>query len=105
GAERGRNITTTDPTRRGNFAELQLESLPLGALTDMRTFDELAFLLPGVAPPPYTPGVRGPGVGFGIGTAGEFSVHGMRARSNNFPVDGSANTDPYVDVRRQRFVA
>ena len=105
GAERGRDITTTDPTRRGNFAELPLESLPLGGLTDMRTFDELAFLLPGVAPPPYTPGVRGPGIGFGIGTAGEFSVNGMRARSNNFTVDGSDNNDPDVGVRRQGFIA
>src|SRR5262249_41395102 len=103
--ERGRDITTTDATRRGNFAELQLESLPLGGLTDMRTFDQLAFLLPGVAPPPYTPGVRGPGVGFGIGTAGEFSVNGMRARSNNFTVDGSDNNDPDVGVRRQGFTA
>ncbi len=98
-------ITTTDPTRRGNFVEIQLESLPLGGLSDMRTFDELAFLLPGVSPPPYTPGVRGPGVGFGIGTAGEFSVNGMRARSNNFTVDGSDNNDPDVGVRRQGFVA
>jgi hypothetical protein len=103
--ERGRDITTTDATRRGNFAELQLESLPLGGSTDMRTFDQLAFLLPGVAPPPYTPGVRGPGIGFGIGTAGEFSVNGMRARSNNFTVDGSDNNDPDVGVRRQGFVA
>jgi hypothetical protein len=98
-------ITTTDATRRGNFVGFQLESLPLGGLTDMRTFDELAFLLPGVSPPPYTPGVRGPGVGFGIGTAGEFSVNGMRARSNNFTVDGSDNNDPDVGVRRQGFVA
>src|SRR5262249_9636579 len=90
---------------RCKFAELQLESLPLGGLTDMRTFDQLAFLLPGVAPPPYTPGVRGPGVGYGIGTAGEFSVNGMRARSNNFTVDGSDNNDPDVGVRRQGFVS
>jgi hypothetical protein len=105
GADRVPGITTTDPTRRGNFVETQLESLPLGGLSDMRTFDELAFLLPGVSPPPYTPGVRGPGVGFGIGTAGEFSVNGMRARSNNFTVDGSDNNDPDVGVRRQGFVA
>jgi hypothetical protein len=105
GSEGVPSITTTDATRRGNFIGLQLESLPLGGLTDMRTFDELAFLLPGVSPPPYTPGVRGPGVGFGIGTAGEFSVNGMRARSNNFTVDGSDNNDPDVGVRRQGFVA
>jgi hypothetical protein len=98
-------INTTDSARRGNFTERQIESLPLGGTTDMRTFDEYALLLPGVAPPPYTPGVRGPGVGFGIGTAGQFAVNGMRARSNNFTVDGSDNNDPDVGVRRQGFVA
>src|SRR5262249_11202692 len=76
-----------------------------GGDSAMRSFDEYAFLTPGVAPPPYTPGVRGPGVGFGIGTAGEFSVNGMRARSNNFTIDGSDNNDPDVGVRRQGFVA
>jgi len=105
GSETVPAITTTDATRRGNFIELQLESLPLGGISDMRSFDELALLLPGVSPPPYTPGVRGPGVGFGIGTAGEFSVNGARARSNNFTVDGSDNNDPDVGVRRQGFVA
>src|SRR5215470_7433615 len=49
--------------------------------------------------------MRGPGVGFGIGTAGEFSVNGARARSNNFTIDGSDNNDPDVGVRRQGFVA
>jgi hypothetical protein len=98
-------INTTDSTRRGNFTSDQIQSLPLGGQTDMRTFDELASLLPGVSPPPYTPGVRGPGVGFGIGTAGEFSVNGSRARSNNFTVDGSDDNDPDVGVRRQGFVA
>ncbi|HEY6333166.1 MAG TPA: hypothetical protein VI756_27835, partial [Blastocatellia bacterium] len=103
--ETGPGTDTTDPTRRGNFISQQIEALPLGDLTDMRTFDELALLLPGVSPPPYTPGVRGPGIGFGIGTAGEFSVNGMRARSNNFTVDGSDDNDPDVGVRRQGFVA
>jgi Carboxypeptidase regulatory-like domain/TonB dependent receptor len=98
-------INTMDSTRRGNFTAKQIESLPLGGTTDMRTFDEYALLLPGVAPPPYTPGVRGPGVGFGIGTSGEFAVNGSRARSNNFTVDGSDNNDPDVGVRRQGFVA
>ncbi len=95
----------TNATRQSNFVEQQLESLPLGGTTDMRTFDEYALLAPGVSPPPYTPGVRGPGVGFGIGAAGQFSVNGLRARSNNFTVDGSDNNDPDVGVRRQGFVA
>ena len=98
-------VNTLDATRSANLTARQITSLPLGGATNMRTFDELAMLVPGVAPPPYTPGVRGPGVGFGVGTAGEFSVNGMRARSNNFAVDGSDNNDPDVGVRRQGFVA
>ena len=94
-----------DAARSANFSERQIGSLPLGGATYMRTFDELALLVAGVAPPPYTPGARGPGVGFGVGTAGQFSVNGMRARSNNFSVDGSDNNDADVGVRRQGFVA
>ena len=98
-------INTNDPTRRGNYSDILVETLPLGGTAETRSFDELAFLAPGVAPPPYVPGVRGPGVGFGIGTAGQFSVNGQRARSNNFTVDGSDNNDPDVGVRRQGFVS
>jgi hypothetical protein len=98
-------VDKTDAARGGNIGEEKLRSLPVGGATIMRSFDEFALLLPGVAPPPYTPGVRGPGVGFGIGSAGEFSVNGMRARSNNFTIDGSDNNDPDVGVRRQGFVA
>ena len=98
-------VRTNDIARANNFTEQQVQSLPLGGTTYMRTFDELALLVAGVAPPPYTPGARGPGVGFGVGTAGQFSVNGMRARSNNFSVDGSDNNDPDVGVRRQGFVA
>lgn len=105
GEQRASLVNTNDATRRGNFSREQVESLPLGGTTDTRTFDELALLVPGVAPAPYVPGVRGPGVGFGIGTAGQFSVNGARARSNNFTVDGSDNNDPDVGVRRQGFVA
>jgi len=94
-----------DATRSANFNERQINSLPLGGATYMRSFDELALLVAGVAPPPYTPGARGPGVGFGVGTAGQFSVNGMRARANNFSVDGSDNNDADVGVRRQGFVA
>lgn len=98
-------VTTTDPTRRGNFAEIEVQSLPIGGASDMRTFDQLALLLPGVSPPPITPGVHGPGIGYGIGTSGEFSVNGLRSRSNNFTIDGSDNNDPDVGVRRQGFLA
>lgn len=95
----------SDIPRSGNFDAQQFNALPIGGMADMRSFDEMALLVPGVSPPPYTPGVRGPGVGFGIGTTGKFSVNGMRARSNNFSVDGSDNNDPDIGVRRQGFVA
>lgn len=105
GAEAAALVNTTDAARTSNFTERQINSLPVGGAAYMRSFDEFALLVTGVAPPPYTPGVRGPGVGFGIGTAGQFSVNGMRARSNNFSIDGSDNNDPDVGVRRQGFVA
>jgi Carboxypeptidase regulatory-like domain len=105
GAGAAAMVNATDAARSSNFSERQINSLPVGGASPMRSFDEFALLAPGVAPPPYTPGVRGPGVGFGIGTAGQFSVNGMRARSNNFSVDGSDNNDPDVGVRRQGFVA
>lgn len=101
----GALVHAFDPARTTNFTQRQIESLPLGGSAYMRTFDDLSLLVAGVAPPPFTPGVHGPGVGFGIGTAGQFSVNGMRARSNNFSVDGSDNNDPDVGVRRQGFVA
>lgn len=105
GEQAASTLQIADPARSVNFTERQIQSLPMGGSTYMRSFDELALLVAGVAPPPYTPGVRGPGVGFGLGTAGQFSVNGMRARSNNFSVDGSDNNDPDVGVRRQGFVA
>ncbi|MGH9767517.1 MAG: carboxypeptidase-like regulatory domain-containing protein, partial [Blastocatellia bacterium] len=91
-----------DPTRRGNSDERMVSLLPLAAI---RSFDDLALLAAGVAPPPQVKGVAGPGIGAGIGTAGQFAVNGQRARSNNFTVDGSDNNDEDVGVRRQGFVA
>jgi hypothetical protein len=98
----GRLTNQTDATRRSNADESQLLSLPLA---DSRTFDVLATLAAGVAPPPQVKGVAGPGIGSGIGTAGQFAVNGQRARSNNFTVDGSDNNDEDVGVRRQGFSA
>ena len=105
GGRMASTVHTVDVARISNFSGGLFEALPIGGMSPMRSFDEFALLAPGVAPPPYTPGVRGPGVGFGVGTAGQFSVNGMRARSNNFSVDGSDNNDPDVGVRRQGFVA
>ena len=99
-------VNTTDARRNGAFTNDQVEALPLGGTTLTRSFDELALLLPGVAPPPETQGsVAGPGVGPGVGSAGQFAVNGMRSRSNNFTVDGSDNNDEDIGVRRQGFFA
>src|SRR5262249_10296423 len=100
------SITIIDGRRSGSFSEEEITALPLGATTFVRTFDELALLLPGVAPPPQTIGnIAGPGVGPGVGSAGQFSVNGLRSRGNNFTVDGSDNNDEDIGVRRQGFVA
>lgn len=99
-------ITTSDARRGGTFTQKEVSTLPLGGTTLTRTFDELGLLLPGVALPPRTQGsVAGPGVGPGVGSAGQFSVNGMRSRSNNFTVDGSDNNDEDIGVRRQGFLA
>ncbi|HLL76954.1 MAG TPA: carboxypeptidase-like regulatory domain-containing protein [Pyrinomonadaceae bacterium] len=98
--------STTDARQGGSFTEEEVSLLPLGSSTFTRTFDELALLLPGVAPPPQTLGsVAGPGVGAGVGSAGQFAVNGLRSRGNNFTVDGSDNNDEDIGVRRQGFVA
>ncbi len=98
------NINTTDGRRSGAFAVKEVVTLPLGGTTLVRSFDELALLLPGVAPPPQTlGGVAGPGVGSGVGSAGQFAVNGLRSRANNFTVDGSDNNDEDIGVRRQGF--
>ncbi|MFN2511842.1 MAG: carboxypeptidase regulatory-like domain-containing protein [Pyrinomonadaceae bacterium] len=99
-------IGTVDGRRSGSFTEEEVVTLPVSGTTITRTFDELALLLPGVAPPPQTLGtVAGPGVGAGVGSAGQFAVNGLRSRGNNFTVDGSDNNDEDIGVRRQGFVA
>ena len=99
-------INSIDARRGGTFTEQQVSSLPLGGSTLTRTFDELALLLPGITSPPQTQGsVAGPGVGSGVGSAGQFSANGLRSRSNNFTVDGSDNNDEDIGVRRQGFLA
>src|SRR5438876_6192163 len=95
-------IITSDGRRSGSFAEEEVTTLPIGGKTLTRTFDELAFLLPGVAPPPETlSSVAGPGVGAGVGSGGQFSVKGLRSRANNFTVDASENHDEDIGARRQ----
>ncbi len=93
-----------DPRRVGIFGRNAVNGLPLGNSTLTRTFDELAFLIPGVNLPPQAIGnTTGPGVGGGVGTSGQFSVNGLRSRANNFTVDGSDNNDEDIGVRRQGF--
>lgn len=104
--DRGQTIIGggNDGRRYGFFNERQASNLPLGNATITRTFDELALLLPGVTDPPQTIGNgSGPGVGPGVGSAGQFSVNGLRSRANNFTVDGSDNNDEDIGVRRQGF--
>ncbi|PYS92431.1 MAG: hypothetical protein DMF64_09110 [Acidobacteria bacterium] len=99
-------LSAKDGRRSGSFTDVDLVTLPLGSVTLTRTFDELALLLPGVAPPPQTIGNgSGPGVGAGVGSAGQFAINGLRSRANNFTVDGSDNNDEDIGVRRQGFVA
>ena len=95
-------VNTMNAMRGGNFAERELTSLPLPGI---RTFDVLAFLVAGVSEPPQSLSeLAGPGIGAGVGTSGQFSVNGVRSRSNNFSVDGSDNNDQDVAVRRQGFL-
>ena len=97
-------INRTDARRGGIFDEKEVSTLPLGAITLTRSFDELALFLPGVALPPQTQGsISGPGVGQGVGSSGQFSINGIRSRANNFTVDGSDNNDEDIGVRRQGF--
>ncbi len=96
-------VGTENALRGGNFDARQLSSLPLPGI---RTFDSLAFLVAGVEDPPQAISeLSGPGIGAGVGTPGQFSVNGMRARANNFTVDGSDNNDQDVAVRRQGFLS
>ncbi|HEY3129924.1 MAG TPA: carboxypeptidase-like regulatory domain-containing protein [Acidobacteriota bacterium] len=94
-------VSLLDATLRSNFDISLVHNLPLKGT---RSFDQLALLSPGVFRVPFSAG-QGPAVGIGVGTSGQFSVNGMRGRSNNFTVDGSDNNDEDIGVRRQGFVA
>ncbi len=100
----GPDVNVGQIRRDGAFTDEKIVALPLGGTTLVRSFDELALLVPGVAPPPQAIGGSvGPGVGPGVGTSGQFSVNGLRSRANNFMVDGSDNNDEDIGVRRQGF--
>lgn len=93
-------VSFGDAALRFNFGADLLRVIPLGG---SRSFDQLALLVPGVARVPFSSG-KGPAVGLGVGLPGQFSVHGLRGRSNNYTVDGSDNNDEDVGVRRQGFL-
>jgi hypothetical protein len=99
-------LNATDGRRSGAYTDVEISGLPLGSATLTRTFDSFALLIPGLALPPQTLGrVAGPGIGSGVGSAGQFSANGLRSRANNFLVDGSDNNDEDIGVRRQGFFA
>lgn len=93
--------SSTDGTRLGEFDSALLQALPLGG---RRTFDSFALLLPGVVPAPQTSGPEGPRVSPAVGSAGEFSVNGLRSRENNFTIDSTDNNDEEVGARRQGYL-
>jgi hypothetical protein len=94
-------LETVEATRRHVFLPEVMQTLPLQGT---RSFDQFALLAPGVLPPPETFGKVGPGVSAGVGTAGQFSVNGVRSRENNFTIDGSDNNDEDIGTRRQGFI-
>jgi Carboxypeptidase regulatory-like domain/TonB dependent receptor/TonB-dependent Receptor Plug Domain len=71
--------TTTDQISE-TFSSEKVTTLPVG-----NTFDSLALFLPGVA----TAG----DASFGNNNGAELSVNGLRARANNFQLDGQSNND------------
>src|SRR5262245_9074752 len=96
-------VNTTNASRTQHFDSRLLLALPFSGI---RTFDDLALLTPGVAPPPLAIGTNvGPGIGPGVGTSGQFAVNGIRSRANNFTIDGSDNNDEDIGVRRQGFTS
>lgn len=100
GSQARHQANVSDPTLRLHAIYDDLVATPLPGI---RSYDALASLAAGVAPPPQTVGLSGPGLGPGVGTPGQFAVHGQRARSNNFTIDGADTNDQDVGVRRQGF--
>jgi len=88
-------------SRRAIFDDSTAQALPLPG---WRSPDYLALLVPGVDSSPQPVGLEIPGILPGLGTAGQFSVNGLRGRDNSFAVDGSDNNDEETGVRRQGIV-
>ncbi len=90
-----------DPALRGSATAEFILALPLRGI---RNFDTFALLAPGVAPPPAFFGANGPGIGPNVGS-GDFVVNGIRARGNNFTIDGADTNDQEAGGRRRGYVA
>ena len=73
-------VQSTSDQIEDTFNSEKVESLPVG-----NTFDSLALFIPGVA----TAG----DASFSNNNGAELSVNGLRARSNNFQIDGQSNND------------
>lgn len=89
-------------TRLTSFPVAYAESLPLPG---WRSPDSLALLLPGVAPAPLAVDGQIPAIAPGIGSAGQFSINGLRGQDSSFLNDGSDNNDEDLGVRRQGVIA
>jgi hypothetical protein len=94
-------VSLLDWASRSNYSSRLIQDLPLRG---GRSFDQVALLSPGVFRV-VSAFREGPAAGIGVGSAGQFSVNGLRGRSNNFTVDGSDNNDEDIGVRRQGFVS
>ncbi len=73
-------VESTSDQIESTFDSKKVESLPIG-----NTYDSLALFLPGVA----TAG----DASFSNNNGAELSVNGLRARANNFQLDGQSNND------------
>jgi hypothetical protein len=102
GEEEPLMLPPMEGTRRYTFSPRLMQSLPVPGY---RSFDRFALLAPGVLPPPQTFETDGPGIGPGVGTAGQFTVNGLHSRENNFTIDGSDNNDEDIGTRRQGFLS
>src|ERR1039458_1109718 len=68
-------------------AELHTADLLDMSARGVRSLDDFALLAAGVLPAPQGGGLAGPGISPGVGTAGQFSANGSRARAHHFAVD------------------
>jgi hypothetical protein len=93
-----------DASRRRVFTSAPGRTLEAVPLPGSRSLDSLALTLAGILPPPETRDNHGPSFSPGIGTAGAFTVNGLRGRDVTFTVDGGDNNDELTGTRREGFI-